>query len=88
MGYYKNFFLFPVPEEYILFASRGSIRRIALDLPDMTDVFLPLPDLQNIIAIDYDYSEKKLYYTDVQLDVIRLLLFLTSVHLKTTKWTK
>ena len=60
-----------MPEEYILFASRGSIRRIALDMPDHTDVYLPLADLHNVIALDYDYAEKKLYYTDVQLDVIR-----------------
>ncbi|KAL4225514.1 Low-density lipoprotein receptor-related protein 4 [Mactra antiquata] len=60
-----------MPEEYILFASRESIRRISLDLPDMTDVYLPLPDLHNIIAIDYDYNHSKLYYSDVQLDVIR-----------------
>ena len=60
-----------MPEEYILFASRGSIRRIALDMPDHTDVYLPLAELHNVIALDYDYAEKKLYYTDVQLDVIR-----------------
>ncbi|WAR04037.1 LRP4-like protein [Mya arenaria] len=60
-----------MPEEYILFASRGSIRRIALDLPDRTDVFLPLPDLNNVIAIDYDYARDRIYYTDVHMDVIR-----------------
>jgi len=60
-----------VPEEYILFASRNSIRKIALDLPDRTDVYLPLPDLQNVIAVDYDYMEQKIYYSDVYLDVIR-----------------
>ena len=60
-----------MPEEYLLFASRGSIRRIALDMPDHTDVYLPLPDLHNVIALDYDYQERKLYYSDVQLDVIR-----------------
>lgn len=63
--------MFTVPEEYLLFASRDSIRKIALDLPDRTDVYLPLPDLQNVIAIDYDYAEQKLYYSDVYLDVIR-----------------
>lgn len=60
-----------MPDEYVLFASRGSIRRISLDTPDRTDVFLPLSNLQNVIAIDYDFSEGKIYYTDVQLDVIR-----------------
>lgn len=59
------------PMEYILFASRGSICRVTLDLPDHSDVYLPLPNLQNVISIEYDYSEQKLYYTDVQLDVIK-----------------
>ncbi|KAL3843281.1 hypothetical protein ACJMK2_021223 [Sinanodonta woodiana] len=60
-----------MPEEYLLFASRNSIRRISLGMPDHTDVFLPLNDLHNVIALDYDYRDRKLYFTDVQLDVIR-----------------
>ena len=60
-----------VPAKYLLFASRASIRRISMDTPDQTDVFLPLPDLHNTIALDYDLRTNKLYYTDVYLDVIR-----------------
>ncbi|XP_064634178.1 low-density lipoprotein receptor-related protein 4-like isoform X2 [Lineus longissimus] len=60
-----------VPGTYLLFASRGSIRRISMDTPDNTDVYLPLPDLHNAIALDYDIRENKIYYTDVYLDVIR-----------------
>ena len=60
-----------MPTQYLLFASRGSIRRISMDTPDHTDVFLPLPDLHNTIALDFDVVEQKIYYTDVFLDVIR-----------------
>ncbi|XP_078669811.1 low-density lipoprotein receptor-related protein 4-like isoform X3 [Branchiostoma floridae x Branchiostoma belcheri] len=59
------------PETMLLFAARGSIRRISLDTGDHTDVILPLPDIQNVIALDFDSYEGKLYYTDVQLDKIR-----------------
>ena len=62
---------FSVPSAYLLFASRGSIRRISLDTPDRTDVALPLPDLHNAIALDFDLANNKIYYTDVYLDVIR-----------------
>ena len=62
---------FTVPEEYLLFASRGSIRRISLETDDGTDVFLPLQDLHNAVALDYHYTEQKVYYSDVYLDIIR-----------------
>ncbi|XP_076470996.1 low-density lipoprotein receptor-related protein 4-like isoform X2 [Babylonia areolata] len=60
-----------VPREYLLFAGRGSIRRISLDTPDHTDVYLPIPQLHNVIAVDFDYKDGMVYYTDVFLDVIR-----------------
>ena len=60
-----------VPDAYLLFASRGSIRRISMDTEDYTDVYLPLPELHNVIAVDYDFQNNKVYYTDVFLDVIR-----------------
>nr|XP_006819580.1 PREDICTED: low-density lipoprotein receptor-related protein 4-like [Saccoglossus kowalevskii] len=59
------------PNTYLLFASRDSIRRISFDTPDYSDVALPLPDLHNAIALDFDSIEGKIYYTDVFLDVIR-----------------
>ncbi|XP_067654975.1 low-density lipoprotein receptor-related protein 4-like [Haliotis asinina] len=59
------------PQTYLLFASRGSIRRISLDSYDHTDVYLPIPDLHNVVAIDFDFKEKKVFYSDVYLDVIR-----------------
>lgn len=61
----------PSPETYLLFSSRGSIRRISLDTDDHTDVHVPVPGLNNVISLDYDCVDGKVYYTDVFLDVIR-----------------
>lgn len=47
------------------------MRRISLDTSDHTDVHVPVPELHNVISLDYDSVEGKLYYTDVTLDVIR-----------------
>eukprot|EP00067_Danio_rerio_P011062 NP_001338643.1 low-density lipoprotein receptor-related protein 4 [Danio rerio] len=60
-----------LPETYLLFSNRVSVRRISLDTHDHTDVFVPVAELQNVISLDYDSVERKLYYTDVSLDVIR-----------------
>ena len=44
------------------------------------DVILPVPETYNTVALDFDYNEKKIYYSDVKLDVIRyifqLIIFL------------
>lgn len=47
------------------------MRRISLDTDDHTDVHVPVPELHNVISLDYDSVDGKLYYTDVTLDVIR-----------------
>ncbi|XP_055957563.1 low-density lipoprotein receptor-related protein 4 [Patella vulgata] len=60
-----------MPSEYLLFASRANIRYISMDTDDRSDVYLPINDLHNVIALDYDYKDNKVYYTDVYLDVIR-----------------
>lgn len=60
-----------VPESYLLFSNRVSVRRISLDTSDHTDVHVHVPELQNVISLDYDSVQGKIYYTDVSLDVIR-----------------
>uniref|UniRef100_A0A7N6BYU7 EGF-like domain-containing protein n=1 Tax=Anabas testudineus TaxID=64144 RepID=A0A7N6BYU7_ANATE len=59
------------PETYLLFSNRVSVRRISLDTNDHTDMHVPVPELHNVISLDYDSVDGKLYYTDVTLDVIR-----------------
>uniref|UniRef100_A0A672G5Y7 LDL receptor related protein 4 n=1 Tax=Salarias fasciatus TaxID=181472 RepID=A0A672G5Y7_SALFA len=74
------------PETYLLFSNRISVRRISLDTNDHTDVHVPVPELHNVISLDYDSVDGKLYYTDVTLDVIRcgFLISLEVPGLKTT----
>lgn len=61
----------PSPDTYLLFSSRDSIRRISLDTDDYTDVYVPIKELNNVISLDFDSVESKIFYTDVFLDVIR-----------------
>ncbi|KAL1418892.1 hypothetical protein MTO96_025621 [Rhipicephalus appendiculatus] len=62
---------YEAPSAFLLFANRGSLRKISLDTADNTDMHLPLNDVYNAVAVDFNYNEWKLYYTDVTLDVIR-----------------
>jgi len=71
---------FVEPKRYLLVAMKSSVRRISLDTDDMTDVILPLPDVHNVIALDLDITDNKLYYTDVYLDVIRSVGMLCTRH--------
>lgn len=46
-----------------------------MDTGDSSDVHLALPDLHNVIALDVDYQDERIYYTDLHLDVIRSVTF-------------
>jgi hypothetical protein len=59
------------PQAYLLFATRSTLARVSLDTPELWDVTLPIPDVQNAIAVDFHWNNQKIYYTDVHLDVIR-----------------
>ncbi|XP_049859513.1 low-density lipoprotein receptor-related protein 4 [Schistocerca gregaria] len=59
------------PSTYLLFATRSTLARVSLDTPELWDVTLPIPDVHNAIAVDFHWKHKKIYYTDVHLDVIR-----------------
>lgn len=77
---YSNSFLtvsvpFVVPAALLLFANREYLHTISMDTPDRTDVLLPIIDIQDAVAVDFDYENKKFYFTDVKVDVIRLVPF-------------
>ena len=61
----------PGPKRYLLVAMKSSIRRISLDTDDFSDVILGVIDVHNVIALDVDIADDKLYHSDVFLDVIR-----------------
>ena len=66
-----SFFIL-VPSTFLLFATRKTLRRISMDTEDRLDVILPIQeDIENAVALDFDSVERKIYYTDVFLNVIR-----------------
>lgn len=61
---------------------RGGIGRISFDTDDMLDVVLPIENVHAAIVLDYHYNHSKLFYADVNIDVIK------EVDLKNVKNTK
>ncbi|GAB6018639.1 hypothetical protein CHUAL_000319 [Chamberlinius hualienensis] len=64
-------------EEFILYAQRESINRIPLvtDSQDFQIEPLPLSQLRNVIAIEYDAQNKSVYWADIATDkIMRLYL--------------
>ena len=57
-------------EDFLLVSARHSI--VALSLSGVEDWItqLPLPPQDNIIALDFDYDEKRVFWTDVALKKI------------------
>ena len=44
-----------------------------MDMPYYLDVILPIPDIHNAVAVDFDSEEQKIYFSDVYHDEIRLV---------------
>lgn len=61
------------PDNFLLFATRGNVAVMSLDTPEQWDVMLPIKDVQNSIAVDFHWEQKLIFYTDVHLDIIRLV---------------
>ena len=55
---------------FLLFANKHSILRISMDTDDYNEVHLDLDHLENVVSVDYDYRNKRIYYSDVNLDQI------------------
>lgn len=69
-------------QSYLLIALRSGIGRISLDTPDMFDVVLPIADVYGAVVLDYHFNQSKLFFADVNIDVIKM------VDLKNTSNTK
>lgn len=63
------------PEEFLIFATRGSITYISLESPEQWDVTLPVKEVKNTIAVDYHWDLKMIFYTDLDLNVIRSVTY-------------
>lgn len=58
-------------QNYLLVAMRGGIGRISFDTDDLLDIVLPIENVHAAIVLDYHYNHSKLYYADVNIDVIK-----------------
>lgn len=53
-------------DEYLVFSTRTEIRAINLD-PRVTNVpFSPIDNLTNVVGIDFDYKDQKLFFTQIR----------------------
>lgn len=57
----------------MLLACKTSLRRISLDSPDSSDVFLPVNNLVDVVSIDFHFSRGQIFYIEAALNEIRSL---------------
>ena len=62
--YENNLFRFIGPSEILLLARRADLRVISLDTEDHSDVLVPVDNVENAVAVDYDPVENYVYWTD------------------------
>uniref|UniRef100_A0A8C9ZBD5 Low density lipoprotein receptor-related protein 5 n=1 Tax=Sander lucioperca TaxID=283035 RepID=A0A8C9ZBD5_SANLU len=58
-----------VPEAFLLFTNRDNIRSISLGT-NSNDVAIPLTGVKEASALDFDVSERRIYWTDIQAKTI------------------
>lgn len=58
-----------VPEAFLLYLHRSDIRRISLEA-SMNDAAIPLKGLSNARGLDFDSTDSRIYWTDVDLKVL------------------
>lgn len=59
------------PDNFLVFATRGSVAMISLDTPEQWDVALPIKDIQNSVAVDYHWDRKEIFFADINRNDIR-----------------
>lgn len=55
-----------IVNEYIVFATRTEIRAINLDIRSTNVPFKPVTNLTNVVGIDFDYADNKLFFTQIR----------------------
>lgn len=52
--------------EYLVFSTRTEIRSINLDLKVTSVPFKPVGNLTNVVGVDFDYADNKLFFTQIR----------------------
>ena len=56
------------PKEYLVFATRTEIRSVSLDPKALSSPFAPIKNLSNVVGLDFDFSDKRLIFTQIRPD--------------------
>jgi len=70
-----------IPEAFLLYLQRNDIRRISLEA-SLNDAAIPLDGVSNARGLDFDSTDSRIYWTDIDLKVwtVDVTLF-TLIHL-------
>ncbi|BFZ05153.1 hypothetical protein BsWGS_08192 [Bradybaena similaris] len=58
-----------MPEVFLLFSSQSDIRRVSLET-NQNNQAIPIQGIQKAMAIDFDISDSRIYWTDIELQQI------------------
>ncbi|KAJ8919440.1 hypothetical protein NQ315_016538 [Exocentrus adspersus] len=72
-----------IPQNYLLLATRYALNRISFDTEDIWDVTLPIPEIRNVIDVDYHWEKKLIFFTDIEKNVIRSVSMYNLTDVKT-----
>jgi len=64
-----------IPEAFLLYLQRNDIRRISLEA-SLNDAAIPLDGVTNARGLDFDSTDSRIYWTDVDLKVSVVLTYL------------
>ncbi|KAM4747687.1 low-density lipoprotein receptor-related protein 6 isoform 2-T2 [Rhinophrynus dorsalis] len=59
------------PSAFLLFSQKNAINRMVIDEQQSPDIILPIHNLRNVRAIDYDPLEKHIYWIDSRQNIRR-----------------
>nr|CAH7712475.1 unnamed protein product [Callosobruchus chinensis] len=61
----------PIPQTFLLIATRYVLSQISLDTGDEWDVTLPIEQIRNAIDVDFHWEKKLIFFTDIERNVIQ-----------------
>lgn len=57
-------------DTFVLFSTQNDIRRISLDVGELTDVVIPLGGIESAVGVEFDSFTDKIYWSDIGADNI------------------
>jgi len=62
-----------IPEAFLLYLQRDDIRRISLEA-SLNDAAIPLDGVSNARGLDFDSTDSRIYWTDIDLKVCAVII--------------